>query len=340
MLKKSIGVNLLISALLVSAMTLCLFGQSSLWPPTSPYQTGFLKVSDIHEIYYQLGGTPEGKPVIFLHGGPGGGCTPNYFRFFNPEKFHIILHDQRGCGLSKPNSELKGNTTQHLVQDIEKLRNHLKLGKVILFGGSWGSTLALAYAETYPENVAGMVLRGIFTSTSEEIDYFYHGGAGAFFPDAYEKLVKLLPHPEKKNYPAQLLEKLVSKDPAVREKYAAAWTAYELKLAFLDMPEQRLERILTFIKPKIYAFALLESHYMANNCFLEEDQLLKNAGKLRGIPLIMVNGRYDAICPPKNAFRLHRLLPGSKLVITGKAGHSASEPETEKQLVEAVKTFE
>jgi proline iminopeptidase len=154
-----------------------------LWPVIQPYKTGFLQVSEIHRVFYQLGGNPNGKPVIVLHGGPGAGCTPAYFRYFNPEKYHIILHDQRGCGLSTPYGELKENTTQNLVEDIEKLRTHLKLGKVVLFGGSWGSTLALAYGETYPQNVSAMILRGIFLSTKEEIDHFYHGGTARFFPE-------------------------------------------------------------------------------------------------------------------------------------------------------------
>lgn len=309
-----------------------------LWPQIQPYKTGYFKVSDIHELFYQLGGNPDGKPVMVLHGGPGGGCRPQNFRYFNPEKFHVILHDQRGAGKSKPYAELKDNTTQHLVEDIEKLRKHFKLGKVILFGGSWGSTLAFAYAETYPENVAGMVLRGIFTATKKEIDHFYHGGTAAHFPGAHQKLVGLLPHPAKKNYPAQLLEKLQSKNPDTRDKYAKAWALYEGKLAFLDMPDHRLKMMLKFWP--VYAFSLIENYYMANDCFLEEGQLIDNAHKLKDIPLVMINGRYDVICPPITAYRLHKTLPKSKLFITGKAGHSAGEPPTQKQLVRAMKEWE
>lgn len=307
-------------------------------PPLQPYKTGYFKVSDVHELFYQLGGNPDGKVVMVLHGGPGAGCQPHYFRYFNPEKFHIILHDQRGSGKSKPYAELKDNTTQHLVEDIEKLRKHFKLGKVILFGGSWGSTLAFAYAETYPENVAGMVLRGIFTATKNEIDHFYHGGTAAHFPEVYKKLTDLLPHPEKKNYPAQLLEKIQSKDGAVRDKYARAWTLYEGKLAFLDMPDQQLEEMIK--SWPVYAFSLIENYYMTNNCFLEEGQLFRNADKLKDIPLVMINGRYDVICPPVTAYRLHEKLPKSKLIISRNAGHTAGEPSTQKHLVQAMKEFE
>lgn len=310
------------------------------WPETQSYKTGYLKVSEVHEIYYQCGGNPKGKAVMALHGGPGGSCTPDYFRYFNPEKFHVILHDQRGAGKSKPSAELKDNTTQHLVEDIEKLRKHFKLGKVILFGGSWGSTLALAYAETYPENVSGMVIRGIFTATKEEIDHFYHGGTAAYFPEVYQKLVSHIPHPEKKNFPAQLLKKLQSPNPATRDKYTQVWAAYELKIALLDMPDKRLELLLKRWASGLYAFALLENYYMANGCFLEEGQLLKNAHKLKDIPLIMVNGRYDIICPPITAYRLHKKLPKSKVIFARSAGHSAYEPSVRKQLVRAVREFE
>jgi proline iminopeptidase len=312
--------------------------EGKLWPETQPYKTGYFKVSETHQLYYQLGGNPEGKAVMVIHGGPGGNCSPHQFRFFNPEKFHVILHDQRGAGKSKPYASLKNNTTQHLVEDIERLRKHFKLGKVILFGGSWGSTLALAYGETYPENVSGMIIRGIFTAARDEIDHFYHGGTAVYFPENYQKLADLLPHPEKKNYPAQLLEKLKSPDKAVRDKYAKAWAMYEGKLAFLYMPTRQLEQLMN--QWPVYAFALLENHYMANDCFFEEEQLLKNAHKLKDIPIVMVNGRYDVICPPRNAFRLKEKLPKAVVIIAEKAGHVAWEPPVQKELVKAVKKFE
>lgn len=329
-----------LAVVLLMGSVLTAGAEDELWPATQPYKTGYLKVSETHELFYQLGGNPKGKAVMFLHGGPGGSCSPMNFRFFNPEKFHVILHDQRGGGKSKPYAELKDNTTWTLVEDIETLRNHFKLGKVILFGGSWGSTLALAYAEKYPQNVAGMVLRGIFTASKKEIDHFYHGGVATYFPEVYQKLVSIIPHPEKKNYPAQLLEKIQSPDKATRDKYAMAWALYEGKTAFLDMPDERLKMMMEYWKAGIYAFALIENYYMANGCFFEDEQLLKNAHKLKGIPLTMVNGRYDVICPPINAYRIQQVLPEAKLIYAPAAGHFSGEASVQKALVRAVKEFE
>ncbi|MCP5102537.1 MAG: prolyl aminopeptidase [bacterium] len=338
--KKTLWFTLMLCAVFFLGFLSLSPAEDDLWPQTQPYKTGYFKVSEVHQLYYQLGGNPKGKPVMALHGGPGGSCTPHFFRYFNPEKFHVVLHDQRGAGKSKPYAELKDNTTPHLVEDVEKLRKHLKLGKVILFGGSWGSTLALAYAEKYPENVGGMVLRGIFTATRGEIDHFYHGGTATHFPDVYKKLQSVIPYPDKKNYPAQLLAKVKSTDKTVRDKYAKAWAMYEGKLVFLDIPDQRLEQILQYWSDNIYAFALIENYYMANNCFLKEEQLLNNAYKLKGIPLIMVNGRYDVICPPINAYRLQQKIPGAKVIFAESAGHSESEPSIQKQLILALKEFE
>jgi proline iminopeptidase len=330
---------------LILLITLLIFSCSKtqkqvdvLWPPLEPYKTGYLKVSDLHEIYYQLAGNPDGKPVMFLHGGPGAGCMKTDFQYFNPDKYHIILHDQRASGLSKPFAVIEENTTWHLVDDIEKLRQHLNLDKVVLFGGSWGSTLALAYAEQYPQNVSGMILRGVFTSTQEEIDHFYHGGAGKFFPEYYQKLVTSLDNPAEKNYPAQLLEKLQSPDSLVKNDFAYAWARYEGKVAFLEISEETVNGWFEFWNP--LAFSVIENYYMANLCFFEEGQLLNNADKLADIPVILVNGRYDLICPPINAYKLHKKLPKSKLYIVEKAGHSASEPLIQAKLVEAAKSFE
>ena len=318
----------------------CLSAQQgdSLWPEIKPFQTGYLKVSKIHKIYYQLGGNKEGKPVMFLHGGPGGGCSVNDFRFFNPEKFLVVLHDQRGSGLSKPYGELRENTTWDLVADIEKLRKHLKLKKVLLFGGSWGSTLALAYAEKYPQNVSGMVLRGIFTSTKEEIDHYYYGGTAKFFPEAYDKLLTYIKDPEKGNYPAQMLEFLKGPDTPKRVEYAKAWVKYEAKIALLYIPDMVIDGFLKNYNP--HSLALLENYYTANRCFLEEGQLLKHAGKLKNMPVFIVNGRYDMICPPITAYKLHKKLPKSQLIIVEKAGHSTFEPGIRAALVKAMRNFE
>ena len=316
------------------------FGEdpSGFWPELAPYRTGHLRVSPQHEIYYQLGGSAQGMPVMVLHGGPGAGCGPEYFRYFNPGKFHIVLHDQRGCGQSRPYGELFENDTRHLVEDIEKLRRFLGLEKVLLFGGSWGSTLALAYAETYPRNVAGMILRGVFTARREEIDHFYHGGAGKFFPEAYAALQKAVDRPQTLNYPEQLLAKLRSPDPAVRESAAWAWTRYESKLAFLAITDDQIERWLKGYNP--FAFALLENHYMANRCFLKEGQLLNNAARIAAIPTVIVNGRYDVICPPYTAYQLHAKLAKSRLLIVDASGHSSSEEGIGKALLQAARDFE
>ncbi len=316
------------------------FGQEAgkLWPEIKPYQTGYLKVSPLHEIFYQMGGNPKGKPVMYLHGGPGGECSPNDFRYFNPHKFNVVLHDQRGSGRSKPYGEIKENTTRNLVEDIEKLRKHLRLGRVILFGGSWGTTLALAYAETYPQNVAGIVLRGVFTATRSEIDHYYHGGAAKFFPEVHRELAASLDHPERNDYPAQLLAKLMSADPAVRDRYARIWLKYEGGIALMKKSDEMIEAFLREYNP--YAFALMENYYMANGCFLEEGQLLKNAARLADIPMVIINGRYDMICPPAAAYQLHRLLPMSTLIIVPDAGHAAFEPGTQAELVKAMRRFE
>ncbi|MFZ5518178.1 MAG: prolyl aminopeptidase [Candidatus Zhuqueibacterota bacterium] len=315
-----------------------LFAADDLWPEIQPYTTGYLKVSELHKIYYQLGGNPEGKAVMVLHGGPGAGCSTHDFRYFNPEKFHIILHDQRGAGKSEPYAELRENTTQHLVGDIERLRAHVNADKVILFGGSWGSTLALAYAEAYPDNVSGIILRGVFTAAKAEIDHFYHGNTATYFPENFDMLMGQIDAPEKKNYPVQLLKKIQSNDAKIKNEAAKAWARYEGKIAFLDMPDDRLEKILE--QWPFYAFSLIENHYMANGCFLAERQLLNNTDKIASIPTIIINGRYDVICPPITAYTLHKKLPRSTLWIIEAAGHSSSEPGVKSALVRAAKKFE
>lgn len=330
------------------ALVFCLIGcvkgkkqeaeKTSLYPEIEPYKTDYLKVSDIHELYYELLGNPEGKPVFFLHGGPGGGTSPRVRRFFDPEKFHIVLHDQRGAGKSKPKAEIRENTTQHLVSDIETLRQHLGLEKIFLVGGSWGSTLALAYAEAYPENASGIVLRGLFMATKEEIDHFYHGGTSLFFPDVYDQFINSLPDPKRKPLPNYLFQLLQDEDPEMRKKYTAVWARYEGMLAFLEAPKPLIEDWIEHYDP--YDFALLENYYMANNCFLEEKQLLNNTDKIIDIPITIVQGRYDAICPPISAYLLHQKLPKSKLIIVEKAGHVDSLDPLMSALIEAIKEFE
>lgn len=318
-------------------------GDIALWPEIEPFKAAYLKVSELHEIYYELCGEPDGRPVFVLHGGPGASIIPYYRRFFNPEKFLIVLHDQRGCGRSKPFAELRENTTSHLVGDIEKLRVELGLGKIILFGGSWGSTLALAYAETYPDNVAGIVLRGVFTATRQEMAHYYYGGVATFFPEAYNRLLSVLPDTVAALSPRVLFELVGTEDWEERKKYSVAWIDYEATIARIEAKEESFSdrwdesEMMRYI---IFSLALLENYYMANDCFLEEGQIIKDAHKLEGIPTIIVNGRYDMICPPVNAYRVHRSIPGSKLVIAEMAGHSMTQKPIERALLRAMREFE
>ena len=312
--------------------------ETKLWPPIEPFQSGYLKVSEIHEIYYELSGNSEGKPVFFLHGGPGGSSSPYMRRFCDPDKFLMVLSDQRGAGKSKPYGEIKENKTQNLVEDIERLRKHLKLEKIILFGGSWGTTLGLAYAEAYPENVSGMVLRGVFMATKEEIDHFYHGGVGRYFPEIYDALLSALPEPSRRPLPDYLFRLIKEGSQADKAKYSRAWAKYEGRISGLEVPDEVIKNWIENSNP--YAFSLFENFYMANGCFLEEGQLFKDAEKISHIPTIIINGRYDVICPPVTAYRLHKLLPKSKLIIAEGAGHWMGEKPIENALIEAMREFE
>ncbi len=312
---------------------------SPLFPEIEPYDSGYLRVSEIHEIYYEQSGNRQGKPVFFLHGGPGSSAAPVSRRLYDPGKFRIVLHDQRGAGRSRPFADLRENTTQHLVEDIERLRRHLKIeDKILLVGGSWGSTLALAYAEAHPERVAGMVLRGIYLGTPEEMEAFYGHGVATYFPEVSERLWSQVPEMPGKTRPQRLLALLESPDPEVRKKIAKAWAAYELKVAFLERSDAEVEAEFTTMDPA--AFSRIENHYMAKDCFLEPDQLLRDAHKIKDIPVVIINGRYDVICPPKTAYKLHQALPKSQLWIVEAAGHSGGEPGIQEAIVRAVKTFE
>ncbi len=309
-----------------------------LFPEIEPFESGHMRVSEIHEIYYELCGNPNGKPVFVLHGGPGGGCSARMRRYFNPEKFLIVLHDQRGAGRSRPYAELRENNTDNLVADIEVLRKKLHLEKIIIFGGSWGSTLGLAYAERYPDRVSAMVLRGLWTCTKAELEYWYGGGVGRFFPEEYERLVSILPSEESGTVPQRLMKLLQSDDPAVRRKAAVAWASYEIKLCYLNRSDEDIAAI--FDKWDPYDFALIENYYMTNNCFLQDDQLAKNAYRLKEIPIVIVNGRYDVICPPQVAYEFCKTLPKARLVIAEASGHGQSEPGNTAALVSAMMELE
>ena len=310
--------------------------ESMLWPPVEPYETGFLKVSDIHELYFEQCGNPEGKPVMVLHGGPGGMASPEMRRYFNPETWRIVLFDQRGAGRSKPLAELTDNNTQALVGDIESLRKRLGIDRMMLFGGSWGSTLALAYAETYPSRVDGMILRGIWTGTSPEIDHFYHGGAAKLYPEAYEELLAALPDDGWDDLPSYLTQLLIEGDSMTRERVADAWLRYEWFISDIRVDTAQVGQYIR--DHSSYSFSLIENYYMANRCFLDEGQLWDHLPEITHIPCIIINGRFDIPCLPVTAYRLHQQWPGSQLVIVEVDGHFG--PGIEKALVQAVKDME
>lgn len=308
------------------------------YPPIEPFRTGHLKVSDLHEIYYEISGNPLGKPVIVLHGGPGGGSYPSLRRYHDPQLYQIVLFDQRGAGRSRPAGELRENTTDDLVADIEKLRKELKFDKMQVFGGSWGSTLALTYAQKHPDRVSALVLRGVFLATRREIDHLYHGGVAEYFPEVHEKLKAVIPQPDRLNYPQQLLDLLKGADSDKRDRVARAWAGYETKIAALSVSDREVEAILD--NADCLNFSLLKNYYMANGCFLKEGELLRGAAGLSGIPTVIVHGRYDMVSTPRTARELHQAIPGSRLVMVESAGHSGGELLMRSALIEAVQSLD
>jgi proline iminopeptidase len=308
------------------------------YPPIEPYRTGFLEVDSGHKLYWEESGNPKGLPVIFLHGGPGSGTEPGHRCYFDPKVYRIVLMDQRGCGKSKPHSSLKENTTWHLVADIEKVREHLKIGKWVVFGGSWGSTLSLAYAETHPEKVMALILRGIFLGRERELHWFYQFGAHHIFPDEWEKYIDPIPVSERKDMLRAYYKQLTSEDPAVRKRAASAWSAWEgaaLKLIFDP------SLFLQFVEDThADALARVECHYFVNRCFFKTDNwLLEQADRIRHIPGRIIHGRYDIICPMESAWDLHKAYPEAELEIIKDAGHAASEPGIMDALIRATDYF-
>ena len=293
------------------------------------YKKGYLKVDKEHEIYYELSGNPKGKPVLFVHGGPGGGFLEEDKRYFNPKFFNIINFDQRGAGRSKLFASIKNNTTFDLVNDIKKLIDFLKIKKVILFGGSWGSTLSLVYAIKHPETVSGMVIRGIFFGSEAENHFFIYE-AQNIFPEVWEKMASLVPKSHQKKIPEYYYKMMKSKDKKIRKKFTLAWAIYELSISKLKSSESEVKQFLK--KFKFEAFSIIELHYLTNHCFLPKDYILKNTHRIKDIPVSIVHGRYDHVVRPLSAYQLHKKLPKSKLYFTF-AGHSAFEKETEKRLV-------
>ena len=309
-----------------------------LYPPIEPDHTHFLPVSERHTLYVEASGNPNGKPVIFLHGGPGGGTVPLYRQFFDPQKWRIILFDQRGCGRSRPHAELVENTTWHLVEDIETIREHFGIDAWVVFGGSWGSTLALAYAQAHPDRCQGLILRGIFTLRPEEIQWFYQSGASYIFPDAWETYLAPIPPEERDDLLSAYYRRLTDADPQVRLEAARAWSIWEASTSKLIPDTALMER---FGEAEFaIAFARIECHYFMNNGFFEQpDQLIAQADRLRSIPGVIVQGRYDVVCPMKTAWELHRVWPEAEFTVVHEAGHSATEPGIVDALIRASDRF-
>ena len=309
-----------------------------LYPEIEPYATGSLPVGDGHEIYYEQCGNPAGKPVVFLHGGPGAGCSPKARRFFNPDKYRIVLFDQRGCGRSTPHACLDANTTWHLVGDIEKLRGALGIERWQVFGGSWGSTLALAYAQTHPQRVTELVLRGIFMLRRWELEWFYQSGADALFPDAWDAYLAAIPEVERGDLMSAYHRRLTSNDPEARLDAGKAWSVWEGSTSFLYQDPAHIEASAGDLFA--LAFARIECHYFVNGGFFDrDDQLLANAYRLKGIPAVIVQGRYDVVCPMRSAWDLKQAWPEADLRVVPDAGHSAFEPGNLHELILATDRF-
>jgi len=310
----------------------------SLYPEIEPFDSGFLPVSPLHTLYYEQCGNPNGKPVVFLHGGPGGGTNAKCRRFFDPAVYRIVLFDQRGCGKSTPHAELTGNTTWDLVADIERVREHLGVDRWQVFGGSWGSTLALAYAQTHPDKVSELVLRGIFMLRRWELEWFYQKGCAALYPDAWETYLNAIPEVERGDLMSAYHRRLTSPDAKTRTDAARAWSVWEGATSFLWQDKSHIES--SAEDEFALAFARIECHYFVNGGFFEhDDQLLRNVERIRNIPAVIVQGRYDVVCPLRSAWDLHRAWPEADLHIVQDAGHSAFEPGIVHELVEATDRF-
>ncbi|MEM9272560.1 MAG: prolyl aminopeptidase [Cyanobacteria bacterium P01_F01_bin.143] len=305
-----------------------------LYPPIQPYHEGKLPVSDLHTIHYEQSGNPDGKPVIFLHGGPGGGITPMYRQYFDPQKWRIIIFDQRGAGQSTPYAELEENTTWDLVSDIEKLREHLKIEQWVVFGGSWGSTLALVYSQTHPTRCQGLILRGIFMLRQKELLWFYQEGASNIFPEAWQEYLKPIPLAERDDLISAYYKRLTSSDRDIRLEAARAWSIWEANTSKLIPSQKSIDR---FGEDEFAeAFARIECHYFVNKGFFAtENQLLENIHKMIHIPGVIVQGRYDVVCPMISAWELHQKWPKAQLIVVDDAGHSISEPGIRHALIEA-----
>ncbi|MCB0389844.1 MAG: prolyl aminopeptidase [Bdellovibrionales bacterium] len=309
-----------------------------LYPDIEPYKTHRLKVSDLHELYIEEVGNPNGSPVIFLHGGPGGGITPVYRRFFDPNHYRVILFDQRGAGKSTPHAELRENTTHHLVNDINTIREFFNIDKWIVFGGSWGSTLSLCYAIQFPENVKALALRGIFLCRPQEIKWFYQEGASRIYPEAWEHYRDIIPVDEQHDFIKAYYKRLTSENSETRMKAAKAWSIWEASTSKLIQDEELINTFGSDFFAE--AFARIECHYFINNIFMEsENYIIDNIDKIKHLTGAIVQGRYDIVCPTESAWDLHKAWPKSKLHIIPDAGHSLTESSLAKKMLEIMEGY-
>jgi len=311
---------------------------TTLFPPIEPYNHGWLSVGDGHEIYYEESGNPTGKPCLFVHGGPGGGASPAARQFFDPDKYRIVLFDQRGCGQSKPHASIEANTTWHLIDDIELIRETLGIDRWLVFGGSWGSTLSLAYAQSHPERVTELVLRGIFLLRAQELQWFYQHGASELYPDAWQHYLAPIPDAERHDLISAFHSRLTSEDPEVRLSAARAWSVWEASTSFLIQNEDFMAQL---DEPEAaLAMARIECHYFVNGGFFQSpNQLIEAVDRIRHIPCVIVQGRYDVVCPPTTAWDLHRAWPEADFKLIANAGHSAFDPANAAALIEATNRF-
>lgn len=304
-----------------------------LFPDLRTYAEHALKVDDIHTLYVEESGAKDGIPVLFIHGGPGAGCSKYDRRFFDPDAYRIILFDQRGAGRSTPHAELRNNTTAHLIEDIEAIRKHLGIDQWLLFGGSWGATLALLYAEAYPQKLLGLILRGIFLCREQDLNWFYRAGADRIFPDYWREFVAVIPEDERHDLMRAYYERLTGPNELAKMGAAKAWSTWEGRCATL---RPNPDIVHDFADPHMaLALASLEAHYFINNGFMEPNQIINNADKLAGIPGVVIHGRYDIVCPLDNATALHQAWPDAELHIIRDAGHSSHEPSIVDALIKA-----
>ncbi|HEY5716959.1 MAG TPA: prolyl aminopeptidase [Motiliproteus sp.] len=309
----------------------------TLYPEIQPYARHRLAVDDRHQLYLEESGNPQGIPALFVHGGPGGGCDEFHRRFFDPEKYRIILFDQRGCGRSTPHSELTNNTTAHLLADIEAIRAHLGIEQWLLFGGSWGSTLSLLYAQQHPERVVGLILRGIFLCRQQDLDWLYRHGANRLFPDHWQQFIAPIPTQERDDLLRAYYQRLHSDNDLERMAAAKSWATWEAQCATLN-PSTTL--VGHYTDPHVAsALARIETHYFYHHGFIEENQILDHANTISHIPTVLVHGRYDSVCPVDQAFALYQALPQAELHIVRDAGHSALEPGITDNLIKATEQF-